>query len=243
MRNMFKQLLLIGGVRFVVGKLRFYYYARFRSRIKTLESKDAIDHTIKHNLKSIGVFGLTRMDMLIKPISVMENVTKDARILVIGPRNEEDILNLIGNGFKASNIIGLDLISYSPFIEVGDMHRTRFSDSYFDVITCGWTLSYSNEPQKFADEALRIVKNNGIIAIGVEYSLLTDEQSINLHGGYDLRPNNFERINSSDQILNLFSGHIKHVYFNHDAPNKISHGENLNKNVSNVIAIFSILKN
>ena len=230
-------------MRIVVCKLRFYYYARIRNRIKTLESKDAIDHTVKHNLKSIGVFGLTRMDMLIKPISVLENVIKDARILVIGPRNEDDILNLIGNGFKSKNIIGLDLISYSPFIEVGDMHNTRFIDSYFDVVICGWTLSYSNEPQKFADEALRIVKNNGIIAIGVEYSLLTDEQSINLHGGYDLRPNNFERINSSDQILNLFSGHIKHVYFNHDAPNKISHGENLNKNVSNVIAIFSILKN
>jgi SAM-dependent methyltransferase len=242
MRNVFKQFLLIRAVRVVVCKLRFYYYARFRNRIKTLESKDAIDHTVKHNLKSIGVFGLTRMDMLIKPIAVMENVSKDARILVIGPRNEDDILNLIGNGFKASNIIGLDLISYSPFIEVGDMHSTRFTDSYFDVIICGWTLSYSNEPQKFAQEALRITKNNGIIAIGVEYSVLTNEQSINFHGGYHLNPN-FERINSVNQILNLFSGHVKHLYFNHDAPNKISHGEILDKNVSNVIAIFSILKN
>jgi SAM-dependent methyltransferase len=240
---MFKQFLLIRAVRVVVCKLRFYYYARFRNRIKTLESEDAIDHTVKHNLKSIGLFGLTRMDMLIKPIAVMENVSKDARILVIGPRNEDDILNLIGNGFKANNIIGLDLISYSPFIEVGDMHSTRFTDSYFDVIICGWTLSYSNEPQKFAQEALRIIRNNGIIAIGVEYSVLTNEQSINFHGGYHLNPDNFERINSVDQILNLFSGHVKHLYFNHDAPNKVSHGEILAKNVSNIISIFSILKN
>jgi SAM-dependent methyltransferase len=243
MKDIFKQLLLIRAVRVVVCKLRFYYYARLRNRIKTLESKDAIDHTIKHNLKSIGVFGLTRMDMLIKPVSVLENVSKDARILVIGPRNEDDIMNLVGNGFKTNNIIGLDLISYSPFVEVGDMHNTRFTDSYFDIIICGWTLSYSNEPQKFADEALRIIRNKGIIAIGVEYSLLTNEQSINLHEGYDLRPNNFERINSLDQILNLFKGHVQHLYFNHDAPNKISHGEILDKNVSNIIAIFSIFKN
>ena len=239
---MFKQLLLIREIRFVVCKLRFYYYARLRNRIKTSESNDAIDHTVKHNLKSIAVFGLTRMDMLIKPIAVMENVSKDARILVIGPRNEEDIMNLIGNGFKADNIIGLDLISYSPFIEVGDMHNTRFADSYFDVIICGWTLSYSNEPQKFAHEALRIIKNNGIIAIGIEYSVLTNEQSVNFHGGYHLSPDNFERINSLDQILNLFAGHVKHLYFNHDAPNKISHGDTLVKNVSNIIAIFSIVK-
>ena len=243
MRNILKQFLLIRAVRIVVGKLRFYYYARFRNRIKTLESKDAIDHTVKHNLKSIGLFGLSRMDMLIKPIAVMENVSKDAKILVIGPRNEDDILNLIGHGFKARNIIGLDLISYSPFIEVGDMHSTRFTDSYFDVIICGWTLSYSNEPQKFAQEALRIIKHNGIIAIGVEYSLLTKEQSVNLHRGYHLSPDKFERINSVDQILSLFSGHVNRLYFNHDAPNKISHGEVAVKNVSNVIAIFSIFKN
>ena len=243
MTNIFKEFLLIRAVRVVVGKLRFYYYARFRNRIKTSESNDAIDHTVKHNLKSIGVFGLTRMDMLIKPISVMENVYKEARILVIGPRNEDDILNLIGNGFKANHIIGLDLLSYSPFIEIGDMHNTRFTDSYFDVIICGWTLSYSNDPKKFAQEAIRIIKNNGIIAIGVEYSVLTSEQSISFHGGYHLGPDNFERINSLDRILNLFSGHVKHLYFNHDAPNKISHGEILVKNVSNIIAIFSILKN
>jgi len=53
----------------------------------------------------------------------------------------------------------------------------------------------------------------------------------------------FERINSIDQVLNLFSGHVKHLYFNHDAPNKISHGEILDKNVSNIIAIFSVFKN
>ena len=60
MRNMFEEF-LIRWIRVVVCKLRFYYYVRFRNRLKTLESKDAIDHTVKHNLKSIGVFALTRM--------------------------------------------------------------------------------------------------------------------------------------------------------------------------------------
>lgn len=241
MKNVFKQLLLIRVVRIIVCKMRFYYYGRLRNKIRTIESKDAIDQTVKHNLKMLSAFGLTRMDKLIKPISVLENVPKDAKILVIGPRNEDDILNLIGNGFQSKHIIGLDLISYSPFIEIGDMHNTRFDNAYFDVIICGWTLSYSSQPQKFAEEMKRIIKDKGVIGIGVEYSTLTESQSRNI-SGYFLGAANMERINSTAQILKLFEGHIDHVYFDHDAPNKISHGSRIVSNVSNVIAIFSLSK-
>jgi hypothetical protein len=242
MKNILRQLLLVREIRWLVGKIRFYFFTKLSYKVKTLESKDAIDHTIKHNLKSLATFGGIRMNKLIRPLSAMENVDRNARILVIGPRNEDDILSLIGHGFNPKNIIGLDLISYSPYIEVGDMHQTRFENSYFDVIVCGWTLSYSNQPAKFADELMRIIKNNGVIAIGVEYSTLTEAQAIQVHGGYDLRPTTYDRINSTAQILQLFNGHVAHVYFNHDAPNRISHTEHLAKNVSNVVAIFSVTK-
>ena len=242
MKNILKQLLLVREIRIVVGKLRFYYFAKLIGRIKTLESKDAIDHSVSHNLKSVSDFWGIRMDKLIRPLSVLENVSKDSKILVIGPRNEDDILNLVGHGFSAKNIIGLDLISYSPLIEVGDMHSTRFQNSFFDVIVCGWTLSYSNLPDKFAQEVMRIVKDKGVVAIGVEYSTLTEEQSLSLHGGYHLKPTNFDRINSTNQILSLFDGHVREVFFNHDAPNRISHSDQIAINVSNVVTIFSIKK-
>lgn len=242
MKKILNQLLIIREIRWFVGKLRFHYFTKLTRKVKILESQDAIDHTIKHNLKSLSTFGGVRMEKLIKPISVLENISKDSKMLVIGPRNEDDILNLIGHGFNSKNIVGLDLISYSPFIEVGDMHATRFSDSFFDVIICGWTLSYSNQPGKFAKELLRITKDKGVIAIGVEYSTLTEEQAVKVHGGYDLRPEKFDRINSTGQILDLFAGHVKDVFFNHDAPNKISHTEKLAKDVSNVVTVFSITK-
>ncbi len=240
MKNFFKQLLLIGAVRKIVCKIRFYYFVKIRRKVITLESKDAINNTVSHNLRMLAKFGVKRMDKLIKPISVLESVSKDSKILVIGPRNEDDILNLIGNGFNSKNIIGLDLISYSPLIEVGDMHNMRFSDSYFDVIICGWTLSYSNQPQKFAQELLRVVKNGGIIGIAVEYSVMTNAQMIAL-AGYSLSTD-FDRINSTDEIIKLFSGHVKDVLFNDNAPNKISHSNTLHKEVSSVVSIFSITK-
>jgi len=243
MKKLLKQLLLVREIRWFVGKFRFYYLTKLSGKLKVSESGDSIEHTIKHNLKSLSNFGGVRMNKLIRPISVLENVSRDSRILVIGPRNEDDILSLIGHGFSSKNIIGLDLISYSPWIEVGDMHKTRFQDSFFDVIICGWTLSYSNEPNKFAKEMIRITKNKGIVAIGVEYSTLTEEQGIKVHGGYDLRPESFDRINSTSQIQNLFDGYITDIYFNHDAPNRISHTDKLAKDVSNVVTIFSVRKN
>lgn len=242
MKNAFRQLLLIREIRILVGKIRYYYFVKFRRMVTSMESKDAIKHTVNHNLKSLGLFGATRMDKLIKPISVMENVPRDARILVIGPRNEDDILNLIGSGFKSSNIIGLDLISYSPYIEIGDMHSTRFGDSYFDVVICGWTLSYSNQPEKFARELTRIVKDDGVIGIGVEYSVLTEAQSIGIHGGYALKTDSIDRINSTAQIVKLFGSSVKHIYFDHDAPNRISHGDKAVEVASSVVVIFSISK-
>lgn len=242
MREFVRQLLLIRVIRIAVGKLRFLYFTRIRRSLRVLESADAIDNTIKHNLKSLGSFGNRRMDTLIKPLSVLENVSKAARILVIGPRNEDDILNLVGNGFAAPNITGLDLISYSPAIQLGDMHNAPFADSTFDVIICGWTLSYSNQPAKFAAEAIRIIKDRGTIGIAVEYSTLSDEQSLQVHGGYHLKPTGFARINSTRQILDLFGGHVHHVFFDHDAPNRISHGDRIVGDVSNAVVIFTVTK-
>src|SRR4051812_34677209 len=128
MSTFFRQTLLIRSVRKAVGLLRYFYFVRIWRNVRTLESGDAIDRTVSHNLKALRQFGGTRMNLLIRPVSVLENISDDARILVIGPRNEDDLLSLIGHGFNSANITGLDLITYSPLIEVGDMHKMRFSD-------------------------------------------------------------------------------------------------------------------
>jgi hypothetical protein len=75
-------------------------------------SASAVKANIMHNMKSI--YGANnRMNLLIYPLSVIETLDRNARILVIGPRNENDLLSLVGLGFKRENVIGLDLISYS----------------------------------------------------------------------------------------------------------------------------------
>ena len=223
--------------------IRAVFFVKIIKRVKTINSNDAFDVTVKHNFNALLTVN-NRMDLLIKPLSAIEVLDKNSKFLIIGPRNENDVFSLASNGFAISNIHGYDLISYSPYIKLGDMHAIDYSDNYFDTVICGWTLSYSANPRKAAEEMLRVVKNNGLIAIGVEYSTLTenDEKSIT---GYSIQENDRlqVRINSTDQIKELFKENIGRIYFEHDAPNKISHSvDQVKKNVSNVALIFEVKK-
>jgi hypothetical protein len=183
------------------------------------------------------------MELLIRPLSVIESVPKNSKVLVIGPRNEYDLILLAAYGFEFRRVRGLDLISYSPKIDLGDMHAMVYPDSSWDVVLCGWTLSYSAKPQKAAAEMLRVVRNGGIIGIGIEYSILSEQDSIALEGyAIQERQRLPERINSVEQCLNLFRPYVKDVFFHHDAPLKRSHTASGLTTPSNVAIIFSVAK-
>lgn len=229
--------------RRMLVSLRLLYYVRLRRKLRTAGSDYAFDVTVAHNRKSLGQCN-TRIDLLIKPLSVIELVDDRSSVLVIGPRNEHDLFTLVAHGFNPAKIRGLDLISYSPRIDLGDMHATPYGDSTWDVIICGWTLSYSSTPRRFAEEMVRIAKPGALVAIAVEYSTMSEADEAAL-SGYSIQQTAklARRINSVAEILDLFSPHVKHVYFSHDAPLKRSHArEGLVRDVSNVAAIFSIDK-
>ena len=233
---------MIPSIRESVGRVRLWYYLTLKKRWRTVESKHAFDLTLKHNLKLLKDFSNPRMDLLIRPLSVLEFLNNNSSVLVIGPRNENDLLKLLASGFTRSRIRGLDLMSYSPLIEVGDMHQTPYEDNRWDAIVCGWTLSYSRNPDLFSKELIRIAKRGCAIAIAVEYASLSYEEAVELTG-YNIEDKGFQRINSVDQILQLFEGHVEHVYFSHDAPLKRHHTRaGLVRNPSSAAVIFTVRK-
>jgi len=219
--------------------LRAVYFIEVRKKLRTLNSEDSYKTTLMHNRRSL--YGANnRMNLLLYPLSVIETLRPASRILVIGPRNENDLYSLAGLGFAMDNIVGLDLISYSPHITLGDMHEMPFPDSSFDAVVCGWTLSYSARPHKVADEIRRVVRPNGIVAIGVEYSTMTPRDEVQLLG-YAIQDSG-RRINSSAQIKELFGGAVGTIYFEHDAPNRVSHtADHLVARVSNVALVFQVV--
>ena len=56
-------------------------------------------------------------------------------------------------------------MSYSDFIDVGDMHAMPYEDNSFDIVMLGWVLGYSSDPRTVASEAMRVCRPGGYIAV------------------------------------------------------------------------------
>src|SRR5438067_6904189 len=225
---------------------RYWYFVRIMRRVATSGSAHAFAETVQHNMRSLAQCN-PRMRHLIKPLAALESVGRDARILVIGPRNEWDLMLLAREGFY--NCVGVDLISYSPCVLVGDMHALaeQFPKDSFDVVLCGWTISYSAEPYLAAQQMLAVAKNGAVIGVGVEYAV--DDPSLDdawkRADGYIVQERDRlpVRINCLDDILRLFGDDVADVYWRHDAPLKRAHlPDKMVSDPSAVCAVFSVRK-
>ena len=201
------ELFLIDYARYRVARRRFME-AKARTTLKFAEQKtDLWGNTLEHNLKAMEDFaGVSRVNRLIRPLYAIDRVyfrAKDLKVLSVGPRTEMELLSLLGQGFARENIRGLDLFSYSPWIDAGNMHHMAYADNSFDVLIAGWVLAYSNDPHQACREFLRVVRDKGIIAIGLT-RLPTSRRA---EGNY--MPN-------ATELLDVFGSAVRRVYVRHD---------------------------
>lgn len=225
-------------VRYVVCGLRFVWFAKIVGAVRTLDltTKQIGKNTIHHNLFGLKDVSVARSHLLLRPIASLEYVRrnrKKLKVLTIGPRTEGEIYNLISYGFNKRNIRGLDLISYSPLIDLGDMHAMPYEDSSFDVVIVGWVIAYSDDREAAAREIVRVTKNGGIVAVGVSWSPRKDE-SVIAELGY--LPSSENRINSLDTLLGFFSSAIGDVYFKQDVETRLADAQ------TNILSVFSVKK-
>ena len=101
----------------------FYCWFRYRlrkGRMKTLESMtDGVGkHTIEHNMSALAgraAFGMgNRMAILLYPLAAALRDSENPRVLIVGPRTEDDLFLAKSLGLR--NVRGLDLFSYSEMI-------------------------------------------------------------------------------------------------------------------------------
>lgn len=111
---------------------------------------------------------------------------KRARVLIVGPRTEDDILWAKSIGLRKAR--GLDLFSYSPMIELGNIHHTSYPDNHFDAVLLGWILPYVTDPRQVLLESVRILRRGGLVGLGWHYvptgsnnENTFSEHSINTH--------------------------------------------------------------
>ena len=240
-----RQLMNVDSFRTGLARLRWNYFVKLRRQLRMFDAKSASTETVPHNVKGMVDLSVRRSLTLIRPLVAAVTVSRPGgaveaaslhgvRVLSVGPRTEGELLNLVGHGFEPGNVRGLDLISYSPWVDLGDMHAMPYADDSWDAIVFGWVLAYSDDKQKAADELVRVARNGAVIAIGVEYCCLSNEEVV---ARYGYQPGSNERIWCLADILKYFEGHIGEVYFRHDITPERRHEEAVA-----LIAVFSIRK-
>lgn len=207
-------LLQVQAVNRLVFRIRFLYFVYLRRRLRVSADKRSVirpDYSIDTFKRAITS---DRPLRLIRPLSVIDRITPaSADVLSVGCRFETELLYLLGYGFR--KVRGLDMIAYSPWVDVGNMHAMPYPDNAWDVVILGWVISYSETPEVAAREILRVTRSGGIVAVAVSYysrSWLDEAERT----GKLVGPK--ERIQTVDALLRLFEGHVDHVYFSHQPP-------------------------
>jgi len=167
--RIFLQLLKIDQLRNFYCRMR-YRILRSRVRVLPVMADGVGKYTVDHNMGALSnraTFGMgNRMALLLYPLAAALRDIPDARILIVGPRTEDDLYWARALGIP--NVHGLDLFSYSPWIDIGDIHNTAYQNGQFDAVILGWVISYSEQPDVLVAECKRITKPGGYIGFGIE---------------------------------------------------------------------------
>lgn len=205
-------LLRVEAINRIIFRIRFIYFVHVRRRVRvSADQRSVISPEYSIDMLKRAITS-DRPLRLIRPLSVIDGIDRaSVRVLSVGCRFETELLYLLGYGFR--KVRGLDLISYSPWVDVGNMHAMPYSNDAWDVVILGWVLSYSETPEAAVREIVRVTRRGGIVAVAVSYyprSWLEEaERAGRLIG-------NKERIQTVDEILGLFDGHVDRVYFSHE---------------------------
>jgi hypothetical protein len=216
----------------IVFSVRFFYYIRILRKFR-MYADDSNTFNSEYSKKML-LKGQTsdRPLSLIMPLASIPGI-QDSRVLSVGSRYETELLYLLGYGFKSNHIRGLDLFSYSPWIDVGNMHQMPYGDNSFDIVVLGWIISYSETPKKVAEEVIRVIETGGWVAVGVSYYRKEFVEN-QIADGKEIIGNYSSRLQTTKKILDLFSPWVDEVLLTFDpSPNVLE---------SRCTVIFSIKK-
>ncbi len=206
-------LLKLPQVRSYLARRRRRDLIRDIYKLKAKDGKYSIENTVIHNLETMdrGADDGARTELLLGPLLAIDDVRKHSstlKVLTIGPRSESEIFSIWAAGFNPDNVRGVDLISYTPLIDEGDMHELPFDDGEFDVIIAGWVLAYSNNNKLAASEIMRVAADKAYIAVGCAYS--PPERNEAKITGTNINPTRFSTV---EDITVLFESRLDRVMF------------------------------
>lgn len=90
-------------------------------------------------------------------------------LLIVGPRNVQELLLAWLHGFTWRRIQAIDLYSSNPKILVMNMESMTFEDGSFDVVVMSNTLPYASDTFKCLSELKRVLRPEGQLVFGAAY--------------------------------------------------------------------------
>jgi len=111
-----------------------------------------------------------RAEIYYKMSSLIMPDISNKKLLIIGPRNVQELYMAWIYGFSWQNIKGIDLYSSHKKIKIMDMHNLDFKDATFDCVVMSNTLAYAHNTEKVINEVCRVLKPSGVFSFGATYS-------------------------------------------------------------------------
>ena len=171
--NTFKELLKLPVIFDLTSFLIQLRYIRKIININALEKKSIyIEDVINYNYSVTSSKLITRnrrAEIYYKVSSLIIPNLHEKKLLIIGPRNVQELFMAWIYGFSWNNIIGIDLYSSHKKIKVMDMHNLDFKDETFDCVIMSNTLAYADDTKKVINEVVRVLKPNGVFSFGATY--------------------------------------------------------------------------
>jgi hypothetical protein len=116
-----------------------------------------------------------RAELLYRAADLLLDDPTSAKLLIIGPRNVQELFLAWCYGYRWSNITGIDLYSTNPAIQIMNMEDMTFPDAVFDVVTMANTLGYAQDTERCLAGVARVLKPGGVFAFHATYCPGGDE--------------------------------------------------------------------
>jgi SAM-dependent methyltransferase len=179
-----------------------------------VDSGFVAEKVLPYNLGNINIINRGRTERVIAILRSIRGLKLSSlNTLVVGPRNEAELLLLSSYGFDAAKLTAIDLFSYSPLVRLMDMHELKFSDNSFDAVYSAFVITYSDDIPKAVAETIRVAKDGALIVFVYEH--------LALGAGNRFGKNNLS--NGPDDLLQIFGANAGHVFWKEDFENEGSY--------------------
>jgi SAM-dependent methyltransferase len=201
----------IFALRFHMRRI-YWYLAGYRLRQlvqgQGVDSPFVAEQVLPYNLGNINIINRGRTERVIAILRSIRGLDLSAlRTLVVGPRNEAELLLLSSYGFDPAKLTAIDLFSYTPVVRLMDMHELKYADNSFDAVYSAFVITYSDDIPKAVAETIRVARDNALIVFVFEH----------LAEGAGNRFDKNNLGNGPGDLLSQFGPHTGHVYWQEDS--------------------------